>query len=298
MGSLTSILVKIVIYVLLINLHTGSLLETITNQTASKTNHTDQGILTPSECIVSLWNHRRDIDITPLVKQLPFNFVWTNDEPYTGQQWEDTHMYKILNVPGIDRVLAKVNRVAWGWTHEMSLIHAEWVANLALQHPGIYGIYLNDFYDEVEEGYRTEDEWREIINKIKSINPHVELWAPHYPHRNQGRHAFDFEIDTIILNLWGNDPILIANAREHLSNGIAHHPHRKVIAGLYLHAGMGEGRWLTEAEFKNLLSLYVEFLNDKKIAGLRIFAAYQLLERPEYIDWAKDIMESIECIKN
>jgi hypothetical protein len=254
-----------------------------------------QAIISAEGCLVSLWNHRRDIDITELVAELGFNLIWSHDDAYTGQAWEDTHMYRLLQVPGVDYVLAKIERAAWGWTHEMSLRHARWIALLSRMYPGIIGVYLNDFYDEVEDGYRTEDEWREIIDAIKSINPDLQLWAPHYPHRDQGRHDFDFEIDTIILNLWGNDPELMAQAEQHLAAGIGHHPGRNVIAGLYLWAGTGDGRWLTEDEFKNVLGHFVDMANSGKIAGLRIFAAYQLLERPEYIGWAKEVLGRLTC---
>lgn len=246
-------------------------------------------------CLVTMWNHRRDLDITDLVDELGFNLIWSHDDAYSGQAWEDTHMYRLLQVPGVEHVLAKVERAAWGWTHEMSLRHATWVALLSQIHDGIIGIYLNDFYDEVEDGYRTEEEWREIIDAVKSINPDLQLWAPHYPHRDQGRHAFDFDIDTIILNLWGNDPALLANAREHVEAGIAHHPNRNVIAGLYLNAGMDGGRWLTEDEFRFVLGHFVDLVNEGKLAGLRIFAAHQLLERPEYIEWAKEVLSGLDC---
>ena len=246
-------------------------------------------------CLVTMWNHRRDLDISELVAELGTNLIWSHDDAYEGQAWEDTHMYRLLQIPGVDYVLAKVERAAWGWTHEMSLRHARWVALLSTMHPEIIGIYLNDFYDEVEDGYRTEEEWREIIEAVKSINPELQLWAPHYPHRDQGRHAFDFEIDTIILNLWGNDPALLASAEEHLAAGVDHHPDRNVIAGLYLRAGPDGGRWLTEEEFRNVLGHYVDMVNSGKIAGLRIFAAYQLLERPEYIEWAKEVLSGLEC---
>lgn len=247
-----------------------------------------------SDKLVTLWNHETQLDLTPLVDELGFNFVWTHDHAYTNQDWEDTHMYRCLQVPGIKYVLAKIERAAWGWTQEQSVRHAKWVAELSLEHEGIFGLYLNDFYDEIEDGHRTEEQWREIIDAAKRINPNLKLIVPHYPHRNQDRHAFDFPIDGVILNIWGNTPELMANAEKHLTNGINHHPDRFVIAGLYLHSGMDGGRWLSEAEFKSVLSYYVSMLNDNKIAGLRIFSAGQLYQRPEYIEWAKDIMNRIE----
>ncbi len=251
-------------------------------------------------CLISMWNHRRDLvetgDVARLVSELGINHIWSHDNAGDGtQNWEDTHMYALLQIPGVTYVQAKIERAAWGWTHEMSLKHARWIATLSLEHKGISGMYLNDFYDEIEDGYRTEEQWREIIAAARDINPNLKLWVPHYPHRDQGRHTFDFDIDAVILNLWGNDPALIARGPEHLAAGLEHHPDRPVMAGLYLRAGMGGGRWLTEEEFRFLLGYYVDMLNAGKIAGLRIFAAYQFVERPEYIDWAKEVLEGVTC---
>ena len=246
-------------------------------------------------CMVSLWNHRRDLDPTPLVKRLGFNHIWSHDEPYSGQTWEETHMHRLLQIPGVSQVMAKVERSAWGWTHEMSLEHIRWVATLSRTHAGISGVYLNDFYDEVEDGHRTEDQWREIIAAARQINPALQIWVPHYPHRDQGRHAFDFSIDGVIVNLWGNDPKLLGRARDHIEAALNQHEDKRVMAGLYLRSGPGGGRWLSEEEFRSLLSLYVELLNAGRIAGLRVFAAYQLMDRPEYVDWARETLSGVTC---
>lgn len=243
--------------------------------------------------LVSLWNHETRLDLTPLVEELGFNLIWTHDPAYTNQKWEDTHMYKCLQVPGVKYVLAKIERAVWGWTQEESVRHAKWVAELSLKHEGIFGLYLNDFYDEIEEGHRTAEQWCEIIDAAKSVNPNLKLIAPHYPHRKQEKHDFDFPIDGIILNIWGNTPELMARAEKHLATGLAHHPNRFVIAGLYLHSGMDGGRWLSEEEFKRVLGHYVSMLNAGKIAGLRIFSAGQLYKRPEYIEWAKEILKNV-----
>ena len=204
-------------------------------------------------------------------------------------------MYSLLKIPGVKYVFAKIERAAWGWTHEQSLKHASWIAELSLEHTGILGLYLNDFYDEVEDGHRTEEQWREIIGAAKDINPKLQIWVPHYPHRNQGRHTFDFDIDGVILNLWGNDPELMAGAKEHLAAGLEHHPDKPVIAGLYLRSGPEGGRWLTEDEFKTVLGHYVEMINAGKLAGLRVFSAGQFEERPEYLVWAKEILSGLKC---
>jgi len=244
--------------------------------------------------LITLWNHQVNLDLTDIIEDLGFNLIWTHDQPYSGQAWEDTHMYKCLQVPGIDYVFAKIERAAWGWTHEQSIRHARWVALLSQMNPGIVGMYLNDFYDEIEEGHRTEEQWREIIAAAKDINPNLKLWVPHYPHRDQGRHAFDFNIDGVILNLWGNRPELMARAEEHLAAGLAHHAGRPVIAGLYLRSGMDGGRWLLEEEFKRVLTHYVDMVNKGKLAGLRIFSAGQLVERPEYKEWAREVLSGLE----
>ncbi|MGM0376292.1 MAG: hypothetical protein ACQEQ0_05925 [Bacteroidota bacterium] len=246
------------------------------------------------EKIISLWNHRAELDLNDLVTDLGFNLVWTHDSAYGGQEWEDTHMYQCLQVPGVDYVLAKIERAEWGWTQEESVRHARWIAELSLDHPGIFGLYLNDFYDEIEDSIRTEEQWREIISAAKTVNPGLRLVAPHYPHRNQGRHSFNFDIDGIILNIWGNTTEIMANAEEHITSGIAHHPERFVIAGLYLNSGENGGRWLTKEEFKDVLGYYVEMVNADKLDGLRIFSAGQLLERPEYIEWGKEVLSELE----
>ncbi len=254
-----------------------------------------QPLPSTSECLISVWNHQWNFDPTNVVKELGFNLIWSHDKPYNGQSWEETHMYKMLQVLGVKYVFAKIERAAWGWTHEQSLNHARWVAQLSLEHPGIKGMYLNDFYDEIEEGYRTEEQWREIIAAAKEINPNLQLWVPDYPHRNQGRHEFDFDIDGVILNLWGNDPELMSRARELLTAGLEKHPDIPVIAGLYLKSGPDGGRWLSEDEFKSVLGLYVEMVNAGKLAGLRVFSASQFEERPEYIGWAKEILSGLKC---
>jgi hypothetical protein len=246
------------------------------------------------EKLISVWEHQRSIDLTELTEDLGFNMVWSHDPAYHGQAWEETHMYHCLQVPGIDYVLAKIDRAVWGWTQEMSIRHARWIALLSQMHPGIIGMYLNDFYDEIEEGHRTEEQWREIIAAAKDINPDLLLFVPHYPHRQQERHKFDFDIDGVIVNLWGNRPELIARAGEHIETAIAMHTDRLIIAGLYCHAGMDGGRWLTREEYKNTLGLYVDLVNRGKIDGLRVFRAGQMLERPEYQEWTREVLSNLK----
>lgn len=245
--------------------------------------------------MISLWNHQRNLDPTDMIREIGFNHVWTHDNAYDGQAWEDTHMYRTLQIPGVESVMAKIERAEWGWTHEMSLRHGRWVALISSMYPGVSGVYLNDFYDEIEDGFRTEEQWREIIDAIKSINPDLNIWVPHYPHRRQDRHAFDFDIDGVIVNLWGNRPELMARAKEYIEAALEQHQDKMVMAGLYLHSGMDGGRWLSEEEFKATLRIYRDLLNAGRLAGLRIFSAGQLRQRPEYIEWAKEILsESIE----
>lgn len=245
------------------------------------------------EPLISVWCHRSDVDLAPIIAEVGLNTVWTHDPPYDGQAWEDTMMYRALQAPGVRYVLAKIDRIQWGWTHEASVRHARWVAELSREHPGIIGLYLNDFYDEVEEGYRTMEQWREIIAAARDVNPDLQLWVPHYPHRGNVQRPYDFPHDAVIFNLWGTREI--PRVAQHLAAAQAHHPGTPMIAGLYLSSGMrAERRWLTEEEFKTMLGLYVEEVNAGRLAGLRIFCACQLTERPEYRRWAKEILAGLK----
>jgi hypothetical protein len=245
------------------------------------------------EPLISLWQHRQDVDIAAMVKELGFNAVWTDDDPYHGQAWEDTHMYRALQVPGVDYVVAKVERMQWGQTHEGSVKHAAWIAQLALSHKEIIGLYLNDFYDEIEEGHRTMEQWREIIAAAKAINPDLKIVVPHYPHRGNQERPYDFDHDAVIFNLWHHGDI--SRVEEHLVQAERQHPDKPIITGLYLNSGSGGGHWLTEQELKGMLALFVDHLNAGKVAGLRIFCAYQLEERPQYIEWAKEALEEMKA---
>lgn len=70
---------------------------------------------------------------------------------------------------------------------------------------------------------------------------------------------------------------------------------KPVIAGLYLRAGPDEGRWLTESEFKETLGHYVDLVNAGELAGLRVFAANQFEERPDYVEWADEVLAGLRC---
>ena len=245
-----------------------------------------------AEPLICLWQHRQEVDIAPLVKEIGFNTVWTSDQPYHGQAWEQTHMYRALQVPGVKYVFAKIERIQWGQTHEGSIAHAKWVAELGLSHPGIIGLYLNDFYDEVEEGRRTLDQWREIIAAAKSVNPNLQIWVPHYPHRGNEKRPYDFDYQGVIFNLW--DKRGLPNVETYLAQAEEQHAGKMILTGLYLNNSGRETDWLTEEEFKTLLGLYLQHVNAGKTAGLRIFCACQLAQHPEYIAWAKEVLKELK----
>lgn len=247
-----------------------------------------EGLATPLIC---LWQHEPQVDVTAVVKELGFNTIWTDDPEYTGQRWEETQMYRALRVPGIKYVIPKIDRVAWGWTHEGSLKTARWIAKLSLEHHEIIGLYLNDFYDEIEEGHRTMAQWREIIAAAKSVNPELDLWVPHYPHRGNEKRAYDFDYQGVILNIW--DPRNLEAAEQHLATAKAQHAGKRILGGLYINSGARRGHWLTEAEFKTTLKLYVDSINAGKLDGLRIYCACQFVQRPEYLRWAKEVMRDL-----
>ena len=157
---------------------------------------------------------------------------------------------------------------------------------------GIIGLYLNDFYDEIEDGHRTMEQWREIIAAAKSVNPDLALWVPHYPHRGNEERAFDIDYQGVIFNIW--DPRNAADADRYLAQAEAQHAGKTILGGLYLSSGPRRGRWLTEENFKSLLQIYVDQINAGRLHGLRIFSAGQLDERPEYVGWAKEVLAGLK----
>jgi len=250
------------------------------------------GAKSPEMPLICLWQHEPDVDISAVVKELGFNTVWTDDPEYAGQQWEATQMYRALQVPGISYVIPKIERAAWGWTQEGSLRSARWIAGLSLEHEEIIGLYLNDFYDEIEDGHRTMEQWREIIAAAKSVNPDLDLWVPHYPHRRNEERAYDIDYQGVILNIW--DPRNLDAAQQHLATAEAQHAGKIILGGIYINSGSRRSRWLTEEQFKNTLKLYVEHINAGKLHGLRIFCACQFAERPEYVRWAREAMGDLK----
>jgi hypothetical protein len=243
--------------------------------------------------LITLWQHMPEVDIAPIVRELGFTTVWTDDPEYTGQRWEETQMYRALQVPGIRYVIPKIERAAWGWTQEGSLKSARWIAELSLTHKEIIGLYLNDFYDEIEDGHRTMEQWREIIAAAKGVNPDLNMWVPHYPHRRNEQREYDIDYQGVIINLWSGS--VLPEADQHLLRAEQQHAGKILLAGLYLNSGWRRDRWLTEDEFKTTLKLFVEHVNAGKLDGLRVFCASQLAERPEYIGWAKKVMKELKA---
>ena len=270
----------------------GSLLLMICCATFASGEDAKMTVKKPSEPLICLWQHEPDVDITSMVKELGFNTVWTDDPEYTGQKWEETQMYKALQVPGIKYVIPKIERAAWGWTQEGSVKSARWLAQLSLEHPEIIGLYLNDFYDEVEDGHRTMEQWREIIAAAKSVNPNLNLWVPHYPHRGNESQPYDFDYQAVVMNLWNASNI--EAAEKHLADTEAQHAGKIIIGGVYINNGSHRERWLTEEQYKNTLKTYVDQINAGKLDGLRIYCACQLKERPEYVTWAKEALSGLK----
>ena len=250
----------------------------------------------PYKPLIGLWNHDLKLDVSDLVEQLGVNCIWTGDNMVTSDlKWESSHLYRSLSVEGVDYVIAKVNRVAWGWTHAGSLSHAAWACRMAKEHEGIVGLYLNDFYDEVEEGYRTENQWREIIAKAREVNPDLPIWVPVYPHRQQQDHGYDFDFDGVIVNMFGNKPEQIASLEKHIYEGLEKFPDKWVVAGVYLESGAtGQERWLSIEDFRKVMTFYVKLLNEGKIEGIRMFNANLFLQKPEYIKVAREIIDTIQ----
>lgn len=246
----------------------------------------------PAEPLLCVWEHDARVDIAPVVQELGSNTLWAHDPPYSGQAWEETMMFRALQIPGMKYVLGKVDRKQWGWSQEDSERHAEWIARLSLEHPQIIGLYLNDYWGEIEEGGKTREQWDRIAAKAKAINPNLPLWAPLYPDNGDLEKSFDFVHDALIFNIW--DDREVRNAEKWLTEALEKHPNTPIVTGLYLNSGRDpEKSWLSEADFKHILGVYVKFFNAGKTKGIRFFRVAQFQERPEYLKWAKEVLAKL-----
>lgn len=241
-----------------------------------------------------MWEHASNVDIAPIVKDVGFNTVWTHDKPYDGvRKFEDTLMYRHMNTPGVKYVIAKIERGIWGWKFDQAIRHAEWIANLSLTHKNIVGLYLNDFYgemDEVAKGGHTEQEFRQIIAKAKSINPRLPIWVPCYP-PDELKKPYDFDIDAIIFSFYNTK--VLQDHEKLLDEALKKFPGKPLMGSLYLNAG-SEGRWLSEQEFKQLTDFFIENTNRGRLCGIRIFRVASLQERPDYVKWTKEALTKLK----
>ncbi len=248
----------------------------------------------PSEPLISVWEHDARVDIAPMVKEIGFNTVWTHDKPYDGTtKLEDTLMYKHLNTPGVKYIIAKVERGIWGWKFDQAMRHADWIANLSLTERRIIGIYLNDFIEEMsetEKGGHSDREFRQIIGKIKSINPRLAIWVPCYPPKELEA-KFDYNIDSIIFSFY--DTSKLNDHAALLDRAIQKFPGKPIMGSLYLNAG-SEHRWLSETEFKTLMDFFVEQVNEGKLCGIRVFRVQSLIDKPEYVTWLKESLSKLK----
>ena len=247
----------------------------------------------PLEPLISVWEHSAKVDIAPTVKEVGFNTVWTHDKPFSGQRLEDTLMYTHMRTPGIKYVIAKIERGIWGWKFDQAMAHAEWIANLSLTQKEIIGLYLNDFIEEMEEvgkGGHSEQEFRQIIAKAKSINPRLPIWVPCYPPHELEK-PYDFDIDAVIFSFY-NTKVLQDHAKL-LDQALKKFPGKPLMGSLYLNAG-SERRWLSEEETRQLLDFFVQGINEGKLCGLRVFRVENLQQRPEYAAWTKQALTRLK----
>jgi hypothetical protein len=183
------------------------------------------------------------------------------------------------------------------------LKHADWIAQVSRKDKRIIGVYLNDFYGEIDaarrppakpdprsQGGRTEEQWREIIARVRAGNPELAVWVPCYPRNELGR-AFDFDIDAVIFNFYAQN--LLPYAEELLSIAQKKFKGKTIVAGLYLNSGT-ERRWLTEEEFKTGLNYFVRLINEGRIQGLRIFRSEDMAKRPEFATWAQEAIAKVK----
>ena len=250
--------------------------------------------LVPAGPLICVWEHDAKVDIAPIVRELGVNTLWAHDGPYDGrQEWKDTMMFRALQIPGLKYVVGKIDRKQWGWSYEASLKHAEWMAKLSLEHKEIIGVYLNDYYGEVEEGGKTRQQWDEITARMRAINPELPIWVPLYPDNGDLDKPYDFDHDAYMFNIW--DDREVRKAEEYLTKAEQKHPGEPIITGLYLNSGRDkDASWLSEADFKYILGVYVNHLNAGKTTGIRFFRAAQFNERPQYLRWAKEVLAGLK----
>ena len=248
----------------------------------------------PSEPLLCLWEHDAKVDIAPLVRELGFNTLWAHEPPYDGKiEWKDTMMARALQIPGMKYVLGKIDRKQWGWSYEACLKHAEWLAKLSREHKEIIGVYLNDYYGELEEGGKTRQQWDEITARMRAINPELPIWVPLYPDNGDLDKPYDFDHDAYMFNIW--DDREVRKVEEYLTRAEQKVAGRPIITGLYLNSGRDkEKSWLSESDFKYILGVYVRHLNAGKTNGLRFFRAEQFNQRPEYLKWAKEVLAGLK----
>jgi hypothetical protein len=55
-----------------------------------------------------------------------------------------------------------------------------------------------------------------------------------------------------------------------------------------------EESWLSESDFKYILGVYVKHLNAGKTTGIRFFRAGQFVARPQYVQWAKEVLAGLK----
>lgn len=275
----------------------SALLTVITVMSVQAQNDDDSGLIWPDEPMISIWEHSSDVNIGPVVERVGFNTVWTHWGPWEGEKFEETMVYDHLNTPGINHAVAMVSREQWGWSsHLESLQHAAWVATLSLQYPGKFvGIYMNDYYYEIEEtegeAGRSVEQFAEITELVRTINPRFPIWAPIYPNSHLDR-PFDFDFDAIICNVYSRGEV--PNMEKYLNSVYKKFPGKPILASIYVGRGTAEDGWYTEEEFKYLTNLYVRHINEGKLVGFRIFRAEQLWERPKYMSWLEEALENLD----
>ena len=249
----------------------------------------------PSEPLISIWEHASSVNIAPTIADVGFNTVWTHDRPCSDStKLEETLMYRHMTTPGVKYLIAKVERGIWGWTFDQAIRHAEWIAKLSLSEKKIIGLYMNDFYEEMDEtakGGHSEKEFREIIGKVKAINPALAIWVPCYPPHELEK-AYDFDIDAVIFSFYNTK--VLPDHEKLLDQALKKFRGKPLMGSLYLNAG-SERRWLSEDEFKQLLQFFVADINEGKLCGLRVFRVANLQERPDYARWTKEALANLKA---
>ena len=219
----------------------------------------------------------------------PAMYYGTGDPDTAEEEWEWCPGKQYIDL-GITNLIGEYSGLEHDHDHWMLCLRNQLA--LSLNHPEIVGIYLNDYYFSLRDGYRTRAQWEEVVDTIRSVNPNLPLvvgWVPWMEDdENIDTWLSWIEYDQVLcqmrlgqsLPLEGMDAFMtrceIKFAGKPIWGTANIHDQNQVL--------------LTEQEFKEILNINKNHWDSGKIIGVRIQHVQHLLDHPEYADWTREIL--------